>query len=43
MCYRMFKIGDEDSAQLRFGMILDPLSEDAQRYSSLLEVRGLLV
>ena len=39
---RMFKVGNEENAQLRFAFILDPLSGDAQRYSALLEVRGSL-
>ncbi|KZV60832.1 glycosyltransferase family 24 protein [Peniophora sp. CONT] len=35
--HTMFKVGDGEGAQIRFGMILDPLSGDAQRCPALLE------
>ncbi|KAI0028565.1 glycosyltransferase family 24 protein [Vararia minispora EC-137] len=35
--HTQFTLGDEDTALIRFGLVLDTLSEEAQKYSSLLE------
>lgn len=37
--YTSFVVGDEDTAVHQFGVILDPLSETAQSWSAILEVR----
>jgi hypothetical protein len=36
---RSFEVGDNSTALYHVAVILDPLSETAQRWSSLLEVR----
>ena len=35
---RKFEFGDNSTALLHFALLLDPLSEAAQKYSSLIEV-----
>jgi UDP-glucose:glycoprotein glucosyltransferase len=35
---RAFTVGDETTALHRFAVVLDPLSEQAQKYTSLFEV-----
>ncbi len=39
---RAFSIGDNTTALYHFGVLVDPLSEAAQKWSSLFEVSTLL-
>lgn len=39
---RSFSIGDPETALLRVTAVIDPISEQAQKWSSLLQVRCLV-
>ena len=39
---RSFSIGDPETALLHVTAVIDPISEQAQKWSSLLQVRGLV-